>query len=84
MEKNAVLYFLEDVDGDTARDVDAAQRQNFQCQIPCFRAVNGRPEIQRVGADTARLVQPAASDLRCGIGVGILERRVLTLGARNS
>src|ERR1700687_1134585 len=51
VKKGAVLHFLEDFDGDAARDVDTAERQNFQCKIARFRAVDGRPEIQGVGTN---------------------------------
>src|SRR6266478_924187 len=45
VEKGAVFHFFEDFDGDAAGNVDAAERQNFQRQIPCFRAIDGGPKI---------------------------------------
>src|SRR5438046_2558197 len=73
VEEGAVFHFFEDFDGDAAGDVNAAKRQNFQSQIPCFGAVDGGPEIQSVRTDAAGLVQTAASDLRSRVGVRIFE-----------
>src|ERR1700674_727825 len=76
VKKGAVLHFLEDFDGDAARDVDTAERQNFQCKIARFRTVDGRPEIQGVGTNAAGFVQPAPGNFRSGVGIGIFERSV--------
>src|SRR5438445_11385908 len=76
VEENTVFHFFENFYGDASCDVDAAERQNFQREIPCFGAIDGGPEIQGVGTHAAGLVQTAAGDLRGGIGVRIFERRV--------
>src|SRR5712692_2220969 len=76
VEESAVFHFFEDFDGNAAGDVNTAERQNFQREIPCFGAIDGGPEIQGVGTDAAGLVQTAPGDLRGRIGVGIFERGV--------
>src|SRR6266446_2185644 len=45
VEKGVVFHFFEDFDGDAAGNVDATERQDFQRQIPCFRAIDGGPKI---------------------------------------
>src|SRR5438477_6337324 len=71
VEEGAVFHFFQDFDGNAAGDVNATERQNFQREIPCLGAVNCRPEIQCIRADTAGFVQAAASDLRTSMGVGV-------------
>src|SRR5882724_1960067 len=80
VEKGAVFYLLENFHGDAAGNVDATERENFQRQIPGLRAIDGGPEIQRVGTDTAGFVQTAAGDFRGGICVRVFERSVLHVG----
>ena len=80
MKKGAVLHFFEDFDGDAAGNVDTAERENFQREIPRFRAIDGGPKIQGVGTDAAGLVQPAPRDLRGGIGIGIFKRGMGNFG----
>src|ERR1700757_4619592 len=74
VKESAVFHFFEDFDGNAAGNVNTAERQNFQCKITGFGAVDGGPEIQGIRADAARLVQAPAGDFRGGIGVGILKR----------
>jgi len=76
VKENTLFHFFENFDGDAAGNVNPAERQNFQGEISCFRAVDGSPEIQSVGADAAGLVQTEARNLRSGIGAGVFERRV--------
>src|SRR6266446_4240000 len=73
VEESTVFHLFEDFDGDAAGDVNAAERQNFQREIPCLGTIDGSPEIQGIRADATGLVQTAAGDLWSGIGVGIFE-----------
>src|SRR5580765_5597791 len=76
IEEGAVLHFLEDFDGDAAGYVNAAERQHFQREIACFRAIDVSPEIESFHADGASLVQSVLGDFRRGIGVRIGEGRM--------
>src|SRR5258706_3378094 len=79
VEESTILHFFEDLDGDAAGNVNAAERKNFQRKISGFGAIDSGPKIQRVRADAARLVQPAAGDFRGRIGVGGFKRGVYNL-----
>src|SRR5712691_3693647 len=76
VKENSVFHFFENLDGDAAGDVDAAERQNFQREISGFGTIDGGPEIQGVRADAAGFVQSAARNFRGGVCVGIVERRM--------
>src|SRR6266403_336530 len=79
MKESAVFHFFEDLNGDATGNVNAAERKNFQRKISGFGAIDSGPKIQRVRADAARLVQPAAGDFRGRIGVGVFKRGVYNL-----
>src|SRR5260370_36459352 len=74
VKENAIFHFFQDFYGDAAGDVDTTERENFQGEISGFGAVDGGPEIQRIGTDPASFVQAAAGDLRSGVGVASFER----------
>src|SRR5438445_13145917 len=76
VKESAVFHFFKNCYGDAAGDVNAAERQHFQGEIPGFGAIDGSPEIQGVRADAAGFVQATAGDLWSGIGVGIFKRCV--------
>src|SRR5260370_29970909 len=74
VKENAIFHFFQDFYGDAAGDVDTTERENFQGEISGFGAVDGGPEIQRIGTDPARFVQAAGGQRANGIVVGICEQ----------
>src|SRR5260370_21437692 len=76
VKESAVFHFFKNFYGDSASNVNAAERQNFQGEISGFGTIDGGPKIQGIRADAAGLVQAAAVDLRGGDGLGSFPQSV--------
>src|SRR5260370_42662829 len=53
VKESAVFHFFKNFYGDSASDVDAADRQNFQCENSGFGTIEGGPNVQVIRADSA-------------------------------
>jgi len=80
-EESAVLDLLDDFHGDATSNVNAAESENFESEVACFGAVDGGPEIERVGADVALFGEAEPGDFGSRIHTRILERVMLNIGS---
>src|SRR5712672_4570418 len=78
-KESSVPDLIDNLHSDSARHINSAQRQNLRRQIARLRAIDRRPQVQRLHAYRARFRQTLLRDLWRRIGVRIFKAGVLHL-----
>src|SRR5208337_2558544 len=76
IEKRSVLHFLENLHRNPAGNVNSVEGHHLQRKVTRLRSIHGGPQIERIHANGAALIQPALGDERRGVRVRIIKYRM--------